>query len=149
MASSYKTITDSDTVGEVISTSFGEIESLADEMTSWADSLEGTNLENSDKYSRIREAEDALANISEPVVPEEIEDKTVTYSIQIPKSKTKSTSRAVRLANVIGMLDAVGQLCYEFSAESDEDDDEAEDLANNIQSIIDEIEGVEFPGMFG
>jgi len=38
----------------------GEIEVLADEMESWRDNMQGTNLENTDKYSRVEEAADTL-----------------------------------------------------------------------------------------
>ena len=45
----------------------GEIDNLADEMRSWADGMSGTNLENSDKYSRIEEAADTLESIDHDI----------------------------------------------------------------------------------
>jgi len=37
-----------------------EIEALADEMDSWRDNMQGTNLENTEKYSRVEETADTL-----------------------------------------------------------------------------------------
>jgi len=41
-----------------------EVESLAEEMGSWRDNMQGTNLESTDKYSRVEECADTLETIS-------------------------------------------------------------------------------------
>jgi hypothetical protein len=41
----------------------GEIESHMDEMTSWRDNMEGTNLENTQKYSDVSETAEELEGI--------------------------------------------------------------------------------------
>jgi chromosome segregation ATPase len=83
-----------------------EIQSLSEEMRSWADNMEGagTGLENTEKYERVSEAADILEEQGS-----EFED-----------------------------IDVTG---IEW--------DSIEEIKDNLENIIGELEGVEFPGMFG
>ena len=44
-----------------------EIRSLADEISEWRGNLEGTNLENTQKYSELQECEDGLNEAAESI----------------------------------------------------------------------------------
>jgi hypothetical protein len=78
---------------------FGEIEALKDEMCSWRDNMEGTNLENTSKYEEVSECADALEDI-------EAESKSV------------------------------------------EEWDGIEDVAEELDEIADNLENLNFPGMY-
>lgn len=53
-------------IGEV---DFAELESLTEEIQSWRDGMQGTNLENTEKYSTLDETASTLENI-EPSIDE-------------------------------------------------------------------------------
>jgi len=46
--------------GPLTSFDFSEVEALAEEMENWRDNLEGTSLENTDKYSEVSDCADSL-----------------------------------------------------------------------------------------
>ncbi|RJR27727.1 hypothetical protein C4561_01345 [candidate division WWE3 bacterium] len=50
-------------IGEVWSLDIGEIESLSEEMSSWRDNMNGTNLESTSKYETVSECADTLENV--------------------------------------------------------------------------------------
>jgi chromosome segregation ATPase len=52
---------------------FSEVEALAEEMGSWRDNMQGTNLESTGKYSEVEEAADTLENID--TSPPDIENE--------------------------------------------------------------------------
>lgn len=97
----------------------GELEGLAEEMESWRDNMSGTNLEATDKFSRVEEAVDGLQDaissldsVSEPSSPPE-DEKTLKI-----------------------------ETVREYA-------DEIEQAADDIESASGDAEGVDFPGMFG
>lgn len=150
----YKIVPCKGTVSDAVADAFSEAESLKDEMEEWKSSLEGTNFEQSDRFSRISEAYDTLeSNCEAPDVPDSLGDLEVEWAEGRKKSvKRRGPSRAARLGNATSALAAVVDLLREV-----EDDDEREqdvreaagELANNIEEKKDELDGVEFPGMFG
>ena len=98
----------------------GEIEALSEEMGSWRDNMQGTNLESTDKYSRVEEAastlEDVSSNldgVSEPEMPVKAEDGTMDIE---------------KLRDYI---------------------EELEQAAQELEDAASDAENVEFPGMFG
>jgi hypothetical protein len=98
----------------------GEIENLSEEMGNWRDNMQGTNLESTDKYSRVDEAastlEDASSNldgVSEPEAPKKAEDGTM---------------------DIEALRDYVTEL---------------ENTAQELEDAASDAENVEFPGMFG
>ena len=50
-----------------------EVEALKDEITSWREGMEGTNLENTDKYSELEECESELEDVFDEIDNIEIE----------------------------------------------------------------------------
>lgn len=94
-------------VEDALSNAFGEIESLHEEMESWKDGLE-EKLSHTPKYEQVSEACDVLENHTDaPDVPEAASDLTVTYGETVNKNKKRGVSRATRLDNAVGALNAV------------------------------------------
>lgn len=46
-----------------IQNGISEIEALGEEIQSWHDSMEGTNLENTEKFSELQECADSIADL--------------------------------------------------------------------------------------
>jgi methyl-accepting chemotaxis protein len=89
------------------------VSELAEEMGNWRDNMSGTNLEATDKYSRVEEAADSLENV----------------------------------VSAIDDIDTTPQPC-----EKDTPEDFAqtlEEIADALDEAVSELEGVDFPGMYG
>lgn len=162
----------SGSVMEAVSNGFGEVSNLAEEMRGWADNLE-EKFSSTDRYARVSEAADALENATEPDVDETIGDLQVKWMELQPRSRRRGLSRADRLSNACNALAAASSVLRDFSEELEklektkevlhaffdsngitEGDTEeiasaASDLADEIDSATSELEGVEFPGMYG
>lgn len=91
--------------------SVDEVQNLAEEMRSWSDNVQGTNLENTDKMQTVGETADAMESAAND-------------------------------------LDG---LCFPTFDENDIESfaDELSQLADDIRSAVSDIEGCEFPGMYG
>lgn len=105
---------------ESASESQGEIDALAEEMGNWRDGMQGTNLESTDKYSRVDEAASTLEDVSstldgvsEPTAPAKAEDGTM----DIETLRDYAT--------------------------------ELENAAQELEDAASDAENVDFPGMFG
>lgn len=164
-----KTEAQTSSLSAAISDAFDEVGELADEMGEWRDSLE-EKFSQTDKYSRVSEAADTLdghrdaPDFDESVVG----DIQVTYGVTSNRSKRRGISRATRLDNAVGKLNA----CVEaLQAEADSLDEQIEELDDSrqeergelserkeaLEELQQELEeavgeldgGVEFPGMYG
>ncbi len=146
---SYKTVTTKLTVEDAVSSALSVLEELADEMRSWADSMSGTNLENTEKSEAVEEAADALEAAHEEVeVPEEYASQEVEVAEQVLRYKRRhGPSRAVRRDNALAALQSVLTLVGE--AASDHLSDDANEFVNTLENITSAAENVEFPSMFG
>lgn len=98
----------------------GEIDALSEEMGNWRDNMQGTNLESTDKYSRVEEAASTLEdvssnldNVSEPTIPEKEADNTMSI-----------------------------EKLRDFA-------EELEQAAQELEDAASDAENVEFPGMYG
>jgi iron only hydrogenase large subunit-like protein len=157
----YKQVQEEFTVEQGLDIS--DIESLRDEMTEWRDNMDGTGLENTSKYEAVSEAADQLDNVDsitfddldsaleEAGIQEEVKALKYTTTQFVPRSKRQSTSRAYRLSNAVaivtGALDAI-----ETYLNEQEDQDKVSDIqteVDNLRGLIEEMDSVEFPGMFG
>jgi protein subunit release factor A len=103
---------------------WGEAESLKDEIESWRDGLQGTNLENSDKYSELEECVDMLNNVVNI-----IQDIDCEIEIDI-KHKEGATEEE------------------KDEAEKEALEAEIEERVDRIEEAINELEYVSFPGMY-
>lgn len=148
-------------IQDLISDANSQVEELAGEMRSWYDNLP-ENLQSGERGERVGEAADTLEGISQPDVPKQMEElaqkaedegdeqgiKTVYYP------GTNVSSRADRAAEAAGMYRAAAEAVREFVEDAKVDDPEfdggdLESFADECESAADELEGVEFPGMFG
>lgn len=161
MSKSYKTVTRTSTVASAVPDAIAEIEELASEMQEAYDNMTGGGMsDNHPKVELVSNARDALEGKEAPDIPEILEDIPVTYTEQIPKDKRHKIARWARLANACSAL----QACVEAVAEAPSDNglegpaaahyvEELEEakssLTSELEDIISEVEGVEFPTMFG
>ena len=130
------------TVADAVSTAFGVITELAEEMR---DAFDNTpkSLQQSGVGEARGEAADTLESISEPDVPEDMADIKIEFETLPLMARA---SRAQRLSDGLHYA----YLAIE-AAEAAEglDEDEVSTFTTEVQDMIDEAEGVEFPGMFG
>lgn len=152
MSKSYRYEPRSGTVSAV-EDAYSEIESLGEEMRAAVDNMSGTNLESTSKYETTSEAADALEGITQPSVPEAVAELAINYSEAVNRRKNRGTSRAVRLSNASGVLEAAKEACENWLADSanaeHDDRGDVEEFVNDLDSMISDCESVEFPGMYG
>lgn len=131
------------TVADAVSSAFGTIEELANEMREAFDNTP-ESLQQSGVGEARGEAADALENLSEPDVPESLADlefEHTTFPIKGWPSRSKRRDEVTSILHaVIDMLDNI-------------DDDiittDASSLRDELDNLISEAEEVEFPGMYG
>lgn len=124
------------------------ITTLAEEMREAYDNTP-ESLQSSGAGEARGEAADNLENISEPDVPDWLENVNHKWQ-SFPGPKRPS--RAARRDEAVEMLRQVMERLDELKEEksrSEEEREQAEALRDEIENIIDEAEAVEFPGMFG
>ena len=149
------------TVGDAVSTFFGEITALGEEMR---EAFENTpeNLQSSDVGSRREEAADALESIYEiDDIPDCIRDVAVSFALYPTKrNQSRSARRDDAVVYAYAAKEVVEGLIETWreeekaliEADPDKTDariSDAEEFLDELQDAIDEAEGVEFPGMFG
>jgi hypothetical protein len=90
-------------------------------------------------------AADALESLSEP----EVDDKLRDLKVDVVRVRHKrQPSRATRRDEAVENLRAVVQLFTDME-ENGELKELADNVASDIENLIDEAEAVEFPGMYG
>jgi hypothetical protein len=152
-----------------------EIESIKDEMVDWRDNLESCEgLSQTSKADEVREAADALEYIDIPRDLEDIpdflqeqddDDGNVTrpaFKVTLTpmlstvfswRSRRNITGRTARLQDSGAMLNMCAEAIREETLEekcpwTPEQQEEATELANSMEEIASEIEGIDCPGMF-
>jgi hypothetical protein len=154
-----KTVDRELTIEDAVSEALGELTSLAEEMREAFDNTP-ESLQNDGVGAARGEAADALENISEPDVPEELRgDKfKVKWAVRVlSPSAMRRQSRSDRryeaietLSQVVNRLEEIEDEDNKFSKEVSKEEREAADgLRDEVQAVIDEAEAVEFPGMYG
>jgi hypothetical protein len=134
----------------------GDEEALKEEMTSWCDNLDGGGLGSTSKFEEVSQAADSLEAQDLPEVPEALREVPVTVYpavlvVSCPWCQAKRrTGRSWRhgealgiLAEVLNVARAEVQGWKHGSAH-----DAAEEFIEEVQSYIDEVESVDFPGMY-
>ena len=158
----YKQVREEFTVGDGLDTS--EIESLRDEMQEWVDNMSGSALENTSRYQMALDAAETLDRIDEIRFEDiwEAADRTrnltseglkgLEYQVIIFKvrSRRQYPSRAHRLSNPIsainGALEALRSFLELYEGEGV---GEVRQAMDEIESIVSDLDMVEFPGMYG
>jgi hypothetical protein len=134
---------------DLLSEAMGEIQVLADEMRTWADNMED-KFSGTEKYAQVNEAADALEAMDEPSVEiTALNDHKISW--QDPTPRSRPYSRADRAGNAVAMLQAVEQKMRDLVDELPPDDaqhDAADALADETQTLSDDLEQVDFPGMY-
>lgn len=161
-------LTNHDTeLGSGIDGAVSDLKELGDEMRSWYDNM-SENLQGGDKGIAVEECADALEGIDEPNVPDELTALAFPYTQMKPSGK-KGAPRWMRRDNAVTILECAKARLEEWIElrnidldPGDEDVeetqeridaqarvDEAQELVDALDTIIDDANGVEFPGMYG
>lgn len=148
------------TIEDAIDEAWGELTTLAEEMREAFDNTpEGR--QNDGAGAARGEAADTLENLTEPTMPDELKVKegedpakfTVKWSVRIlsPSAERRKT-RSDRRYEATETYSAVKDFLEGIADNSEYSNDEKEaaaTLVDEIESVVDEAEGVEFPGMYG
>lgn len=164
MSRNYKQVKHTGTVHGCISDGVSALVSLGEECREIVDNApEGLN--QTSRIETFDETAGTLENMSEPEIPDCIGDAPLDYYESVPTRKGRSASRSTQCSNAVAMITAgkeaieaqMAKWEEEKSAEASEDEkaglqdkiDEARSCVDDLDNIISEAEGVEFPGMFG
>jgi uncharacterized protein (UPF0147 family) len=145
-------------VGKAFEDAISELQSLRDEMVEWRDNMEGTSLENTEKYEDVSEVADSLESLEIDYLnlPGCINSSA---EISYQEIRRKGFPRWVRLSNAISALEAVKNFVdaevehYENMEPTAEMDptaivEDLRDFSDSLGNIIDECSGIVFPGMY-
>lgn len=145
---------------DAMSEGTGEVDTLLEEMQEWQSNMEGNSMEALPKYDEVCECVTNLEGVQSTLqdAEEPKDDKLaaleVTVTEMVPSDKRRQTSRATRAGNAASCLEAVKEKVEEY-AEGLKDQDQAdfkgtlEELAGKLGEAADELQGIDFPGMFG
>jgi hypothetical protein len=139
-----KVVSREETLGDAIDSAFEELTELASECREVVDNAEG-GLAETERIQTLGATADTLENFSEPPdVPDELSEIKVAYELP----KRRYDSRGSRAADACVILTA----CVSVLVDIKEDDprhQQAVDLSCELESAASEVEGCEFPGMYG
>ncbi len=150
--SSYKLEIRTTTLGAAILDAFSELECLGEEMREWASNME-EKFSSTQKYEDVSNAADTLDHLSEPStddIPEDLKAREIKYTESVKRSKKQSPSRATRCGNAVAMLQSASEF-LQGQADGIEDEDvksNLTDVLEELDNLISEAEGIEFPGMY-
>lgn len=145
--------TEETTIIGLIETAHSIIEELRDELDDVIQNME-EHFSQTERFSRYQEAKDALdvcdvVDLSVPGVASDFFNRPYVHTY---RAKPKA-SRSDRLEAANLRLNIARELLdEEIERVSDREDDYAAalyDFVNIVQELLDQTEGVEFPGMFG
>lgn len=137
---------------DAILEALSDVEGLGQEMRDWADGMPDA-LQGGSKYDEVNEAADTLEEQggNDPIDMETMAFlNDVKVTIQDPTPRKRGYSRDARLSHARDILYAVvaGLLEYYIDKHTPEAGI-AESLKDDVETIVSELEGVTFPGMFG
>lgn len=142
------------TVGDAVDTAYGELNTLGEELREAADNMP-ENLQGGDLYDRRTEAADTLEGFSEIDVPEFLQHLPVKFETR----RNPRASRADRCAEAVQYLRTAQEVVEslneldpkESGTERPEgwDQGAVDAFLDELTTMIDDAEAVEFPGMFG
>lgn len=152
--SSYKFVQRETTVAAALEDGKSELEELYNEMNEWADNMDSGGLGHTDKHAFVRECADQLQeaeSVSVPDLPAEIGELVVFVGQQEIRSKKRGPSRAIRCANACSLIRAGSEAVATFY--EDALDEQGEKLEkpyemDELDTLLDNAEGVDFPGMY-
>lgn len=142
---------------DALNEAYAEVETLAEELQGWLDSIP-ENLQGGDKASTLQDSISTLEGISEVELPECAQEEGAELRCQYFPLPKKYNSRAARCSWAAGLLAAASEALLaeanrQGEAAGGEDPtgnvEALEQAAGELQDQTDELEGVEFPGMYG
>jgi len=130
-----------------------ELEDLQSELEDWKGGMEGTGLENTEKFSELETAAEAFESVvgdlpEAPDFPDYILKLPVTVGLL---GRKPSFSRPVRAAEAAENLQACAEVIEQWlvkNGEGCEAADTIEELGEQLSSASQEVEGIEIPGMY-
>lgn len=147
----YKSKLISGTVSD-ISGAISDLESLAEECREIVDNA-SEGLSETQRIKTFGETADALENVQEPEIPGCIAETCIDYTEMVPSRKGRGTSRSTRRDNAVSLLESARDAAQEFLDEEENaehaDRDEVQTFIDEVENIVSEVEGCEFPGMYG
>ena len=120
-----------------VSTLYGNLEQLGCELSDWADNMP-ENMKESDKFSALADAVNALENLSEPDVPS---DSGIEVVMKF--GNTKYMSKAGRLSECESLRAEILSKVEDKITELDPNADNEEDLVGRLKELQDELESLE------
>lgn len=125
---------------------------LGSELQEIVDNASGSNLEGTERIQTLTNTAETLTNLNEVSIEDWMSDLPITYTESVQTRKGRSESRLVQCDNYLSVLRAVISAGEDLIGSDEYDADHEEELQtfiDELQSIVDECEGLEFPGMFG
>ena len=142
-------------IENAVADAMSELSGLGEELRSWYDNMP-ENFQNGDKGSMVDEAANTLESLNEVEVPACLSTVPVAY-----QSDRKAQSRSARCGEAVNMLNIAKDNAQAFLDENLPEDEtkdtetqatqreEIDSFISELDEVISEAEGVEFPGMFG
>lgn len=136
-----------DAIGEVLA----DVEGLGEEMRAWADNMPESK-QGGDKHSEVETAADTL---EEAANADPVDETTMAFlneikiTVQDPTPRRRGFSRSARLGQSIDLLGSVIMALEEYQNKDQEKQAVADDLRDSLNEIEGNLQGVEFPGMYG
>ena len=127
----------------LVDNAFDDIDNLKDELQEWFDNLP-ESFQSGDKGDQIQEAVDTLDSIERPDFPEAVPDGVLV--IHYPNLDAES--RRDRAAEASDTIRDVASELRALEDLSEEAMDEINQYCDELEAASDEIENVEFPGMY-
>jgi hypothetical protein len=144
------------TIEGALADAMAEIQSLAEEMR---DAYDNTpeSLQNGGVGEARGEAADTLENINEPDVPAVLAGDRFKFkfsTVALSPSAMRKRGRSSRRSDAVETLQQLNQFLETLEENKEiftfkEEQEVASELRDEVQTVIDEAEGVEFPGMYG
>lgn len=151
MSKSYRAVTVEQPMSSAVEGAINDLMELAQELRSWSDNMQESNLRESEKAQLVSEAADTLEQIEEVDIPECLDELKVSYTIMRHVNKKYPGSREVRCSNAAAALSAAASAIASWLENHDEheDRDEVDTLQEQLDKWGSECEGLTIPGMYG
>jgi hypothetical protein len=132
-------------LGDAIGNAFSQLEELGTECREVVDNTaDSPGLSGTQRILTLDETANVLEGLSPPDIPNELANIEVEYDDTLPRR----AGRGVRATSAVGIIETVVQVLHAID-ENDPRHGEASGLADELENIAGEVEGCDFPGMFG
>lgn len=169
----FKSVRETVSLESAVEMGKDELTCLHEELDEWRGNMEGTGLENTEKYQTLEESTELLQSAVDSVEMVEFEDVPETAKVSYMAYNPRKASRRVRGDFAVMLLQDSQGVCetvaedFECQVQTLEDalPKDAEDTtemtelrakaetwsahAESLRDACDELESVEFPGMYG